>query len=453
MRRLSESELQAIALAVRWLTIHSIGYCVLPVVYETIRSGRLFVFDPDELVYGTAVDISAATPGGEIVVADWVLQREDPFLLAEILAHEALHIVRADAATMERLPSESHAYVFNVAADAHIQEWIRAGDSWDVALFGRINAAASDHFGEEIRIPDCQMIAGILQSSREHIAKMTTGEIYERLLEAMRFSQHQEDLGGESSSAPATIEICERPPEKARRLWHREGHVKKSCYAPTIDTNNALTEVEREMLAQEVAKRVLSRGDMPLGLRRWAEKVLSGRERDVVRALRSLVSQAARQVPDRERTFQYPSRRQPRELAEQGIVLPGYRRKRAPRIVIVVDTSQSMSESDLANALGMIFEITRAFGEVVVMPTDANVHAVQRVASEKNVELLGGGGTDMGAALRRIESNKIPCDIVVVFSDCDTPWPPKRPRFPVVVVHKGNRGSPPPWRHLYINIP
>jgi hypothetical protein len=55
-----------------------------------------------------------------------------------------------------------------------------------------------------------------------------------------------------------------------------------------------------------------------------------------------------------------------------------------------------MSERDLANAFGMIFEVTRAFGEVVVMPTDANVHAVQRVASEKDVELLGGGGTDMG---------------------------------------------------------
>jgi predicted metal-dependent peptidase len=421
MRKPDEKELRLVTLAIRMLALHNVGQCVLPVVYEVIRAGRLFVLLPDEIVAGTAVDISAATPGGEIIVAEWALQREDPAFLAEILAHEALHIVRADALTMGHLP-QNNAHVFNVAADAHIQEWIRAGDVLDVALFGRINSAASDHFEEEVRVPDYPMISEILGETPENVARMTTGEIYERLL------QKRKDKG------------------------KGKGH-SKGCYAPVIDPNNAMTEAEREVLAREVAEKILSRGDVPLGLRRWAERILSGKERDVVRALKSLVSAATRQIPEFERTFQRPSRRLPPELARQGIVLPGRRRKRAPRIVVVVDTSGSMSDSDLANALGLIYEITRAFGEVVVMPTDADVHAVRRVTSDKSVPLIGGGGTDMGEALRRIESEKIPCDVAVVFSDCDTPWPSDRPRFPVLVVHKGNSGSPPPWRHLYIHIP
>jgi hypothetical protein len=67
MRKPDEREMRTLTLAIRMLALHNVGQCVLPVVYETIRAGRLFVLLPNEPV---AIDISAATPGGEIIVAE-----------------------------------------------------------------------------------------------------------------------------------------------------------------------------------------------------------------------------------------------------------------------------------------------------------------------------------------------------------------------------------------------
>jgi hypothetical protein len=37
-----------------------------------------------------------------------------------------------------------------------------------------------------------------------------------------------------------------------------------------------------------------------------------------------------------------------------------------------------------------------------------------------------------------------PIDLLVVVSDCRTPWPKDAPRFPVITIRVGD-GAPPPW--------
>jgi hypothetical protein len=51
----------------------------------------------------------------------------------------------------------------------------------------------------------------------------------------------------------------------------------------------------------------------------------------------------------------------------------------------------------------------------------------------------------MGVGLRAfIERKTEPIDLLVIVSDCRTPWPQKAPPFPVITIRLGD-GTPPPW--------
>ena len=76
---------------------------------------------------------------------------------------------------------------------------------------------------------------------------------------------------------------------------------------------------------------------------------------------------------------------------------------------------------------------------------DAAVHDVRKVFSAAQVELYGGGGTDLGVGLRAfIDRKSDPIDLLVIVSDCRTPWPSAAPPFPVITIRVGD-GAPPPW--------
>jgi hypothetical protein len=70
---------------------------------------------------------------------------------------------------------------------------------------------------------------------------------------------------------------------------------------------------------------------------------------------------------------------------------------------------------------------------------------VKKVFNAAQVELYGGGGTDMCAGLRWfIERTSPPIDLLVVVSDCQTPWPDDAPPFPVITIRVGD-GAPAQW--------
>ena len=51
----------------------------------------------------------------------------------------------------------------------------------------------------------------------------------------------------------------------------------------------------------------------------------------------------------------------------------------------------------------------------------------------------------MGVGLRAfIERTSDPIDLLVIVSDCHTPWPNEAPPFPVITIRVGD-GAPPPW--------
>jgi hypothetical protein len=67
------------------------------------------------------------------------------------------------------------------------------------------------------------------------------------------------------------------------------------------------------------------------------------------------------------------------------------------------------------------------------------------VFNATQLAMYGGGGTDIGAGLRWFtEQKRTPIDLLVIVSDCQTPWPQEAPPFPVITIRVGD-GAPAPW--------
>jgi predicted metal-dependent peptidase len=207
--------------------------------------------------------------------------------------------------------------------------------------------------------------------------------------------------------------------------------------------------VKAELVRREVAHRILDRsgdaGDVSLGWRRWAGTILTPKV-DYMATIRHAVRKALREstLGRYDRSYRRPHRRQ---AAYGEFIMSSFYQPR-PRPGFLIDTSSSMQDTQLARAVAELGGLTRQLGystEVVVACCDAAVHDVRKVFSAAQVELYGGGGTDIGAGLRWFTDRKSgPIDLLVVVSDCHTPWPEEPPPFPVITIRVGD-GTPPPW--------
>jgi predicted metal-dependent peptidase len=228
-----------------------------------------------------------------------------------------------------------------------------------------------------------------------------------------------------------------------RRPWELPEEAEGTGGTPGVDT------VKAQLVRREVAQRILDiskfAGDVPMGWRRWAQSVLEPQV-DYIAIIRRTVRTALRNstIGRYDRTYRRPHRRQ---ACYGEFIMPTFFQPR-PRPGFLIDTSGSMQNEQLARAVAELGGLTRQLGyasEVVVACCDAAVHDVRKVFSVAQLQLYGGGGTDMGAGLRWfIERKNEPIDLLIVVTDCHTPWPPEAPPFPVITIRVGD-GELPPW--------
>ena len=121
------------------------------------------------------------------------------------------------------------------------------------------------------------------------------------------------------------------------------------------------------------------------------------------------------------------------------IVTPALRRPLVT-VAVVVDTSGSMGQSELDAALAEVKGVITAAGigtqRLMVLACDAAVGATSRVRRVEDVQLVGGGGTDMRVGIAAAEASRPHPDVIVVFTDGYTPWPdrPTRARLVVAII-------------------
>jgi predicted metal-dependent peptidase len=228
-----------------------------------------------------------------------------------------------------------------------------------------------------------------------------------------------------------------------RRFWELPADDGADNGIPGVDR------IKAELVRREVARRIEEKspydGDVPLSWRRWARATLAPKV-DYMATIRHVVRRALHDstLGRYDRTYRRPHRRQ--ACYGEFIVASFYQPR--PRPGFLIDTSASMKDTQLARAVSELGGLTRQLGygaDVVVASCDAAVHQVRKAFSGARIELYGGGGTDLGVGLRAfIDRTLPPIDLLVIVSDCLTPWPHKAPPFPVITIRVGD-GVPPPW--------
>ncbi|MFD0205004.1 MULTISPECIES: vWA domain-containing protein [Saccharothrix] len=200
------------------------------------------------------------------------------------------------------------------------------------------------------------------------------------------------------------------------------------------DGAHGLSAQERDAVRFRVAQGITARpGCAPKGWQRWAQEAFHPPQpwRDLLgAAVRSAVSGPG---VGEDYTYGRPSRR---SAGLPGVVLPSLRR-RPPRVCVIVDTSGSVSDTELGSAIVEIAAIGRAVGGrrdlVSVLSCDAAAHITHPLCRAEGITLVGGGGTDLRTGFAKALRGSPRPDVIVALTDGQTPWPDTRPPCRTVV--------------------
>jgi predicted metal-dependent peptidase len=343
-----------------------------------------------------------ASPGlkGAAVDEAWRLyidpetvEKQSVPLLGALLVHHAGHLVRDHAGRAKSLGVER-----------------KMNKDWALAADAEIN---DDLIGTGLRMPD------------DRIVPQELGWKAGRLAEEYYHAPHLE-----TESEPD----CGSGSDGRVRDWELRG-----------DQGSGLPPGEQHLLRSQVASEVLRYckegvGRLSAGWRRWAEDLLEPKV-DWRRVLAAEIRKGLSTVSGRvDYTYRRPSRR---ASASPDIVMPALERP-VPEVLVLCDTSGSMGDEELATVLaevdGLLKGVGLARNRVRVMAVDAAVQTVQSVTNARQLNLVGGGGTDMGAGLVAAARLRPRPSVVVVLTDGMTPWPAQAPKgMQVVVGMIGNR--------------
>ncbi|WP_263310035.1 vWA domain-containing protein [Brachybacterium atlanticum] len=198
---------------------------------------------------------------------------------------------------------------------------------------------------------------------------------------------------------------------------------------------------------QQVAEEILKDKGADAGrLVRWAVEVTAPTVIPWQTVIGGYLRRAVRRKPRGVfKSFSRASRRQavrvrmPDGSRGRKVILPGTSRP-DPTIVVIRDTSGSVSDQELGEVAREIREIAARCGvhedRVFVLDVDAAVYRA-RALSETDVlhSASGGGGTDMRLGLAAIPEmyEKVP-ELVIVATDGGTDWPTTATTFPTIAL-------------------
>ncbi len=223
---------------------------------------------------------------------------------------------------------------------------------------------------------------------------------------------------------------------------------------PSDDAAGGLDGTTAEAVRRTVAiafREQRGRGSVPGEWGRWVEQLL-----DPIVDWRSVLHAAVRRgVGWAHGHTDYTYTRIARRQAAAGpVILPALRRP-VPRVAVVVDTSGSVDDGLLAQALGEVDGVLATLGvadpQVTVLAVDAAVHTVATVRRADAIRLGGGGGTDMAVGITAAQELRPRVDVIIVCTDGETDWPAHPAPVPVVAVLLGRTRAAlpdtPDWIH------
>lgn len=157
-----------------------------------------------------------------------------------------------------------------------------------------------------------------------------------------------------------------------------------------------------------------TQGSMPAGM----ERVIMGHLKPKVnwlQALRQKLRMGASRMASRDITWTVPNRR----FLGASYIFPSNIGPDQPKVAFAIDTSGSMSEDDLKQAVSELEDIRRKFNaKVYFLDCDAGVYESRWIDPwEPLPKLQGGGGTDFAPVFAHLIEKRIRPDYCVFFTD------------------------------------
>jgi predicted metal-dependent peptidase len=131
-------------------------------------------------------------------------------------------------------------------------------------------------------------------------------------------------------------------------------------------------------------------------------------------------------------SWRKPSRRQPME----DFIMPCQDGKQLPPFVVALDTSGSMSQGELTNAISEFNSILEKFNsEAIFLCCDySEIKSEERFTSDDvpfKPKVIGGGGTSFEPPFKWVDDNNIKPSFLIYFTDLYGSFPKTKPDYPV----------------------
>ncbi len=204
-----------------------------------------------------------------------------------------------------------------------------------------------------------------------------------------------------------------------------------------------ITELIRHALREKTARAILehhkTKGTVPQGLLRWAQEFLKPKVnwREI---LRRHIHRRVLKATARGMDFTYLRPHKKTDWHKQPTAILPSQVAPDAKIGVIIDTSGSMSEKELGQAIAEVREICRGIGAFVhIIACDAAVQAVLTnwgnfLHRERLAKILkGGGGTVLTTGILYAQE-KLKCNLAVVLTDAESFWEEvHKIRIPVII--------------------
>lgn len=380
----------------------------------------LLALQPHEVEDGTLSPTGTfgVTAKGVLLYEPAALRRWSTPEAGSVLIHEVLHWIRDHAGRREAMLAEPK--LWNAAGDLEINDDLKA---------------------MSLPLPD----NGGLQPSKEGFPEGKTAEEYYALLQQQQDQKAQKSGGvyqppppgfggGCPCGSAAGHKLDAEPEEQGGGSAEEDEDGSSAPPGHDSDFVEAVRQATAAAVSDAAAKGI---GNVPAGLRRWADERLQPPKVPWSTKLARAGRGAAAYRPGAvDYAFTRVSRRQGGLGFGSGRPVAPALVSRTPNVAVAVDTSGSMGESELTRAVTEAEAVMKAIGATIqFLACDCKVHVVDRVRTPAQLasSLKGGGGTSFLPVFETLRELTPKPDVLIFITDGRGEAPVHAPKGTAVI--------------------
>ena len=244
-----------------------------------------------------------------------------------------------------------------------------------------------------------------------------------------------EDASSEPSSPKSDSSVDpdakEYPSAKGQGGSCADGKQRAWEMGDPTDEDPGLDETDSEQLIRDTAERIESMGKGAGSMQSYCDEILRPKV-DPKRLIMAAIRKATDNLMaggDGRFSYRRPSRRP----NGSGLIRPRNFTP-VPKIKVLIDTSGSMGKLDYQLSVGLVSKCINSLrmrDGIEVVTGDTRAAWAGKVFDHSKINLVGGGGTDMGVIIASMCSQRDKPDLIIVCTDGETGWCDKQ-NVPVV---------------------